>query len=172
MLLKSTLTPLDLLSVHSACTTELFSITAGHQAFGGGRTGTSWRLNSRPISVLRLYRLYRRGCLMSRTKRVVCLQKEAVWWEMGQGKDGYQLSFLISLSCGDVWTLMETGKDVHLGSLHRKSLLNEWSIGPFLAICIPGFLSLQNALGKETRNTPMKDQPLLQLQIKARGPWG
>lgn len=41
---------------------------------------------------------------------------------------------------------METGKDVHLGSLHRKSLLNEWSIGPFLAICIPGFLSLQNAL--------------------------
>lgn len=54
---------------------------------------------------------------------------------------------------------METGKYVHLGSLHRKSLLNEWSIGPFLAICIPGFLSLQNALGKETRNTPMNDQP-------------
>lgn len=37
---------------------------------------------------------------MSRTKRVVCLQKEAVWWETGQGKDGYQLRFLISLRRG------------------------------------------------------------------------
>lgn len=61
------------------------SLGAGNPNFGGPQSG--------PIS-MRLWSYWSES-LTYRTKRVVFLQKEAVGWEMSQGKDGYRLSFLI-----------------------------------------------------------------------------
>lgn len=62
---------------------------------------------------------------------------------MGWEKDDSQLRFLIRPSLRGVFGLQwRWARALGLGSLCRKSLVNQLSVGPFLAILISGFLSL------------------------------
>lgn len=92
-------------------------------------------------------------------------------WEMGQGKDGDQLRFLIRPSRWRVFGLSwRRARALGLGSQCRESLVNQVSVGPFLAVLIPAFLSLSLQCSGQGKLKPSSEQLLRQLQVKARGP--
>lgn len=97
MLLKSTPTPLGPLSVHSVCATKLLSTAADHQGVWGGGKGTGTFGGTQQQTHFNVSAALSKKELDKQDKEGVFLQKEAMGWEMDQGKGGYQLSFLM---CG------------------------------------------------------------------------